>query len=51
MVFGLIWLAWINGAAYHDLHGRAEGRTRAYVFLQMGVLALLAVFTGEATGS
>jgi low temperature requirement protein LtrA len=47
--FGLIWLAWINGAVYHDLHGRAEGRTRSYVFLQMGVLALLAVFTGEAT--
>ncbi len=50
VVFGLIWLAWINGAVYHDLHGRAEGRTRTYVFLQMGVLALLAVFTGGATG-
>jgi low temperature requirement protein LtrA len=49
VVFGLIWLAWINGAVYHDLHGRAEGRTRSYVFLQMGVLGLLAVFTGEAT--
>jgi len=49
VVFGLIWLAWINGAVYHDLHGRAEGRTRSYVFLQMGVLALLAVFTGQAT--
>ena len=49
MVFGLIWLAWINGAVYHDLHGRAEGRTRTYVFLQMGILALLAVFTGGAT--
>jgi len=49
VVFGLIWLAWINGAVYHDLHGRAEGRTRSYVFLQMSVLALLAVFTGRAT--
>jgi low temperature requirement protein LtrA len=49
VVFGLIWLAWINGAVYHDLHGRAEGRTRTYVFLQMGILALLAVFTAEAT--
>ena len=47
VVFGLIWLAWINGAVYHDLHGRAEGRTRSYVFLQMGVLAILAVFTAE----
>src|SRR5262245_16169430 len=50
VVFGLIWLAWINGAVYHDLHGRAEGRTRTYVFLQMGLLVLLAVYTGEATG-
>ena len=49
VVFGLIWLAWINGAVYHDLHGRAEGRTRSYVFLQMSVLALLAVFTAGAT--
>lgn len=49
VVFGLVWLAWVNGAVYHDLHGRAEGRTRSYVFLQMGVLALLAVFTAEAT--
>ena len=50
VVFGLIWLAWVNGAVYHDLHGRAEGRTRTYVFLQMGILALLAVYTGDATG-
>ncbi|MEO7588369.1 MAG: low temperature requirement protein A [Arachnia sp.] len=49
VVFGLIWVAWINGALYHDLHGRAEGRTRTYVFVQMGMLALLAVFTGGAT--
>jgi low temperature requirement protein LtrA len=51
VVFGLIWLAWVNGAVYHDLHGRAEGRTRSYVFVQMGLLALLAVFTSEATGA
>jgi low temperature requirement protein LtrA len=50
VVFGLVWIAWINGAVYHDLHGRAEGRTRSYVFLQMGVLAVLAVFAGDATG-
>ncbi len=50
VVFGLIWIAWINGAVYHDLHGRSEGRTRSYVFLQMGILALLAVFTAQATG-
>ena len=50
VLFGLIWLAWINGAVYHDLHGRSEGRTRSYVFLQMGILALLAVFTAHAPG-
>ena len=48
VLFSLIWLAWINGAVYHDLHGRSEGRTRSYVFLQMGVLAVLAVFTAHA---
>jgi len=51
VVFGLIWLAWINGAVYHDLHGRAEGLTRTYVFLQMSVLALLAGWgSGSRTG-
>ncbi len=49
VVFELIWFAWINGAVYHDLHGRADARTRFYVFAQMGVLVLLAVFTGQAT--
>ncbi|NNC92946.1 MAG: low temperature requirement protein A [Acidimicrobiia bacterium] len=49
-VFGLIWLAWLNGTTYHDLHGREDGRTRTYVFLQMLMLALLAVFTADAGG-
>ena len=51
IVFGLIWFAWINGAVYHDLHGRSDARTRFYVFAQMGVLVILAVFTGEATSA
>ena len=50
VVFGLIWIAWINGTLYYELHGREDGRTRMFVFLQMLILALLAVFTGEATG-
>ncbi len=37
VVFGLVWIAWINGASYHDLHGRSDGRTRTYVFAQMGL--------------
>jgi low temperature requirement protein LtrA len=50
VVFGMIWFAWFNGSLYIELHGREDGRTRLSVFLQMGVLALLAVFTGEAAG-
>ena len=50
VVFGLIWLAWFNGTLWHELHGREDGRSRNYIFLQMGLLALLAVFAGEATG-
>ncbi len=37
-VFGLIWLAWLNGTTYYDLHGREDGRTRTYVFIQMLLL-------------
>lgn len=50
VVFGLIWLAWLNGTLYYELHGREDGRTRAFVFLQMLILAVLAVFTGDAPG-
>jgi low temperature requirement protein LtrA len=49
-IFGTIWLAWINGSLYVELHGRQDGRTRALVFVQIGILALLAVFTGSAAG-
>jgi low temperature requirement protein LtrA len=51
VVTALIWLAWINGSLYLELHGQPDGRTRSYVFLQMGILALLAVFTESAAGS
>jgi low temperature requirement protein LtrA len=50
VVFGMIWAAWVNGSLYLELHGREDGRTRSAVFLQMGVLVLLAVFTGDAAG-
>ena len=50
IVFALIWIAWVNGTLYYELHGREDGRTRTFVFLQMGILALLAVFTGDAAG-
>jgi low temperature requirement protein LtrA len=48
VVFALIWIAWVNGSLYLELHGRDDGRTRTVVFVQMGVLVLLAVFTGDA---
>jgi low temperature requirement protein LtrA len=51
IVFALVWFAWVNGSLYLELHGRQDGRTRATVFAQMGILALLTVFTADATGS
>jgi low temperature requirement protein LtrA len=51
VVFGVIWVAWANGTLYHELHGREDGRTRTFVFVQVAILALLAVFTADAAGS
>lgn len=48
VIFGLIWIGWLNGTLYHDLHGREDGRTRTMVFAQMLLLALLAVYTEGA---
>ena len=48
IVFSLTWIAWSNGSLYLELHGRSNGRTRTYVFLQIGILTLLAVFTTDA---
>ncbi len=50
IVFGLIWVGWLNGSLYYELHGREDGRTRSFVFLQMLILTVLAVFTDQATG-
>lgn len=49
VVFGLIWVAWLNGAAEYDLHGREDLRTRVFTFAQMLLLALLAVYAAEGT--
>src|SRR5262245_6630079 len=46
----MIWLAWLNGTLYLEIHGRQDGRTRTIVFAQMGILVLLAVFAGDAAG-
>jgi low temperature requirement protein LtrA len=50
-VFALIWLAWINGSLYLELHGRDDGRTRSYVFIQIAILSLLAIFAAQAPGA
>ena len=47
VVFSLIWLAWLNGTLYYDLHGHEDIRTRFYTFVQMILLALLAVYVGD----
>jgi low temperature requirement protein LtrA len=48
VIFSLTWMAWTNGSLYLELHGRSDGRTRTYVFVQMGILAILALFAGDA---
>jgi low temperature requirement protein LtrA len=48
VVFSLAWIAWTNGSLYLELHGRSDGRTRTFVFVQMGILAILAVFARGA---
>jgi low temperature requirement protein LtrA len=48
VIFSMLWFAWFNGSLYVELHGREDGRTRLLVFFQMALLALLAVFTGNA---
>jgi low temperature requirement protein LtrA len=51
ILFGFIWLAWFNGTFWHELHAREDGRSRLYIFGQMGLLALLAVFANDAFGA
>lgn len=51
VIFGLIWIAWVNGTLYYELHGREDGRTRVFVFVQMLILVLLSVYTEDAAGA
>jgi len=48
VVFSLTWIAWANGSLYLELHGQPDGRTRMYIFLQIGILAVLAVYAADA---
>src|SRR5262245_64343917 len=51
VVFTMIWIAWFNGTVYKGLQDRDDGRSRSFVFVQMLILALLAVFTADAAGA
>ena len=50
VVFAMVWILWLNGTLYYELHGREDGRTRTFVFLEMILLSILAVFTEGAAG-
>jgi low temperature requirement protein LtrA len=49
-MFVIVWIAWINGTLYHDLHGNNDVRTRIFTFLQMFTVAAMAVFAHGALG-
>src|SRR5687767_2038616 len=49
-LFIIVWWAWFNGAMYHDLHGNNDIRTRVFTFLQMLMVAAMAVFAHNAIG-
>jgi low temperature requirement protein LtrA len=51
VVFVLVFIAWVNGSLYLELHGHEDGRTRTIVFIQITLLALIAVFIGDAESS
>jgi low temperature requirement protein LtrA len=49
-LFVIVWWAWLNGTMYHDLHGKDDIRTRFFTFLQMFIVASMAVFAHDAMG-
>lgn len=50
VVFGWVWMLWLNGALSHEINSRDDGRSRVSQFLQMLGLIVLAVFTEKAAG-
>ena len=49
-VFGLVWIAWVNGSLHHELHGHEDARGRSTFLLQILVLVPLGAFIPEADG-
>ncbi|MHB9863416.1 low temperature requirement protein A [Streptomyces sp. YIM S03343] len=50
-VFTLIWIAWLNGSLYHDLHGREDARSRTVLLVQILAMVPLGAFIPKAGGS
>ncbi|MFE0463246.1 low temperature requirement protein A [Kitasatospora sp. NPDC058965] len=50
-VFGLVWIAWLNGSAHHELHGHEDARARVTFLLQVLVLVPLGAFIPQAGGA
>jgi len=50
-VFGLVWIAWVNGSLHHELHGRDDARARSTFLLQILILVPLGAFIPEAGGA
>lgn len=50
VVFSLTFIAWANGSLYLELHGRPDGRTRTFVFVQIAILAVVAVYATDPAG-
>lgn len=51
LLFILVWVAWLNGSMYVDLHGQNDLRTRVFTFAQMFAVAGMAVFAHNAFGA
>lgn len=50
-VFTLIWIVWLNGSLYHDLHGREDARGRTALLVQILAMVPLGAFIPKASGS
>lgn len=48
VMFGLVWLGWLNGSYYQELHGQNDGRSRLYIFAQMTLLVAMTIYAGHA---
>lgn len=48
VMFGLVWLGWLNGSYYQELHGQNDGRSRLYIFAQMTFLVAMTIYAGHA---